>query len=68
MLIIFSLIFIGQSLINIIIGTILIVLLFLAIIEEEKRNIRKFGYPYKIYMKKVPKINLLAGILKQLSH
>jgi len=36
-------------------------------IEEEKRNIEKFGNAYKDYMKKVPRINLIAGIIKQIN-
>ncbi len=35
-------------------------------IEEEKRNIEKFGEAYKNYMKRVPRINLLTGIRKQM--
>jgi len=36
-------------------------------IEEEKRNIEKFGDAYRDYMKRVPRINLIAGIIKQIS-
>ena len=64
-LIIFTLIIISQHWISVIVGAILIVLLCLAMMEEEKRNIEKFGNAYKDYMKKVPKINLIAGIIKQ---
>ena len=65
-LIIFALIIISQHWIGLIVGAILIVLLFLAMIEEEKRNIEKFGKAYKDYMKRVPRINLIAGIIKQI--
>ena len=64
-LIIFALIIISQHWISSIIGTILIVLLYLAMIEEERRNIEKFGDAYRNYMKRVPRINLIAGIIKQ---
>ncbi|RJX16325.1 isoprenylcysteine carboxylmethyltransferase family protein [Candidatus Bathyarchaeota archaeon] len=67
MLIIFSLIFMAQYWINIVVGSTLIALLFFAIMEEEKRNIRKFGEAYKNYMKNVPRMNLFAGIFKQLT-
>ena len=66
MLIIFSLILMAQYCINIVIGSTLIALLFLATIEEEKRNIKKFGDAYKNYMKNVPRINLFVGILRRL--
>jgi len=48
-----------------IVGAILIVLLGLAMIEEEKRNIEKFGDAYRDYMKRVPRINLTAGIMRK---
>ena len=64
-LIIFALIIISQHWINLIVGAILIVLLCLAMIEiEEKRNI-EFGNAYRDYMKRVPRINLIAGITRQ---
>jgi len=65
-LIIFALIIISQHWISLIVGAILIVLLCLAMIEEEKRNIEKFGDTYRDYMKRVPRINLIAGIIKQI--
>ena len=65
-LIIFALIIISQHRINFIVGAILIVLLCLAMIEEE-RNIEKFGNAYRDYMKRVPRINLIAGITRQIS-
>ena len=64
-LIISALIIISQHWICVIVGAILIVLLCLAMIEEEKRNIEKFGNAYMDYMKRVPRINLIAGIIKQ---
>ena len=65
-LIIFALVIISQHWINFIVGAILIVLLCLAMIEEE-RNIEKFGNAYRDYMKRVPRINLIAGIIKQIN-
>ena len=63
-LIISALVIISQHWISVIVGAILIVLLCLAMIDEEKRNIEKFGDAYMDYMK-VPRINLIAGIIKQ---
>ena len=65
-LIIFALVIISQHWISLIVGAILIILLCLAMIEEEKRNIEKFGDAYRDYMKRVPRINLIAGIIKQI--
>jgi len=65
-LIILALIIISQHWISLIIGAILIVMLCFAIMEEEKRNIEKFGKAYKDYMNRVPRINLIAGIIKQI--
>jgi len=66
MLIIFALVIISQHWISLIIGVILIILLCFAMIEEEKRNIEKFGEAYKDYMKRVPRINLLLGIMRKM--
>ena len=65
-LIISALVIISQHWISVIAGAILIILLCLAMIEEEKRNMEKFGDAYRDYMKKVPRINLIAGIIKQI--
>ncbi|RLF99410.1 MAG: hypothetical protein DRN49_04425, partial [Thaumarchaeota archaeon] len=64
MLIIISLISMAQHPISVAIGLVLLSLLCIEIVEEEKRNIEKFGEVYKDYMRKVPRINLLAGIIK----
>jgi len=65
-LIIFALVIISQHWISFIVGAILIVLLCLAMIDEEKRNMEKFGDAYTDYMKRVPRINLIAGIIRQI--
>lgn len=62
--IIMALILIAQHWISMIIATALIVLLCFAMVEEEKRNIEKFGEAYKDYMRRVPRINLLIGIIR----
>ena len=64
-LIIFALVIISQHWVSLIVGAILIVLLGLAMIEEEKRNIEKFGDAYRDYIKRVPRINLTAGIMRK---
>ncbi len=67
-LIIFALILIAQHWSSLVIGATLIVLLYLAMTEEEKRNIEKFGDGYKDYIQRVPRINLLVGIIKQMHY
>jgi len=32
--------------------------------EEERLNIEKFGYDYRLYIQKVPRMNLLVGIIR----
>ena len=66
MLIIVSLIFMAQHPISVAIGLVLLSLLCIEIVKEEKRNIEKFGEVYKDYMRRVPRINLLAGIIKSI--
>jgi len=66
MLIIFSLILLSQHPISLIIGVMLITLLYLAMLDEERRNVEKFGDAYIDYMKRVPRVNLLAGFIKRI--
>jgi protein-S-isoprenylcysteine O-methyltransferase Ste14 len=63
-LIISGLLLIAQRWFSLIIGSTLISLLYLAIIEEEKKDIEKFGNTYRDFMQSVPRINFLAGIIR----
>ena len=36
------------------------------ILQGERQNIAKFGDPYRRYMESVPRVNLLAGLIKRL--
>ena len=65
-LIISALAIISQHWISLTIGAILIILLLFAIAEEEKRNIEKFGSAYRDYMKRVPRLNLLIGLIRRM--
>lgn len=67
-LIIFAIILIAQHWSSMVIGVTLIVLLYLAMIEEEKRNVEKFDDGYENYMQRVPRINLLAEIIRLLQY
>ena len=62
----FSHIFLSQSWI-VAIGTIVaIVCCYLIILSGDERNIEKFGDDYKRYMQKVPRMNLILGIIRLL--
>jgi len=60
-----ALIFMSQYWLSVIIGTVRILLLYYVIIEEEKVNLEKFGPEYEKYSKKVPRFNIIKGILKR---
>jgi protein-S-isoprenylcysteine O-methyltransferase Ste14 len=59
-------ILISQHWLTAIIGVPLIVLIFMWVQMAEKEVILKFGDDYKRYMQKVPKMNLLLGIIRLL--
>jgi protein-S-isoprenylcysteine O-methyltransferase Ste14 len=66
MIMFFSHVFFGQNLlvaINTIVG---IVCCYLIILSGDERNVEKFGDDYKVYMQKVPRVNLLLGFIRLL--
>ena len=62
----FSLILIQQTLVSIILGIICIITSYLSMVFEEERVILKFGDEYKDYMKRVPRVNLLSGLIRKI--
>jgi len=62
----FALILLAQQGISVIVGVVLMALLAVAIFDEEKRNREKFGEAYERYTQRVPRINLIAGIIRKL--
>jgi protein-S-isoprenylcysteine O-methyltransferase Ste14 len=60
------LVFICQYWVSVVFGIVLIVFLGLAIMDEEKINKEKFGQAYIAYMQRVPRINLIAGVMRQI--
>ena len=64
MLIISSLALLTQHLFSFIVGGVLIFLLYLAMVEEEKENLEKFGDSYREYMQRVPGGNPIPGALR----
>jgi protein-S-isoprenylcysteine O-methyltransferase Ste14 len=62
----FSHIFFGQNWIVAINTIVALVCCYLTILSDEQQNIVKFGKDYRHYMRKVPRINFLAGIIRLL--
>ena len=60
-------IFVGQNLIIIILGIIAIPLMLIDLQKADEACIEKFGEIYKNYMKRVPRVNFVLGIIRVLS-
>ena len=61
-------IFFSQSWITIISTIIAIICCYLIIQSEDQKNIEKFGPPYQTYIKKVPQINFITGIVRNMQN
>ena len=61
-----ALILLSQHWLTAIIGILGMVCVYLISKQEEQRLIEKFGDDYKDYIQKVPRMNLLAGIIRQI--
>ncbi|WP_456328321.1 methyltransferase family protein [Archaeoglobus sp.] len=64
MLIIFGLM-ISRNILSILVCAILIAMLYLGILSEEKENLKKFGKNYEEYMERVPRLNILEGVRRK---
>ena len=64
MLIIFGMM-ISRTILSILVCAILIAMLYLGILSEEKENLKKFGKNYEEYMKRVPRLNILEGVRRK---
>jgi protein-S-isoprenylcysteine O-methyltransferase Ste14 len=53
-----------QHWVVVVLGIPVIVLTYIDMMREDKRNIQKFGDRYKDYMKRVPRVNVIIGILR----
>jgi len=53
-----------QQWIVVLLGIPVIPLTYIDMMREDKRNIQKFGDAYRDYMKKVPRANIVLGILR----
>ncbi len=65
MLIIFGLMMISRTILSVLVFSILIAMLYLGILYEEKENLKKFGKNYEDYMKRVPRLNIVEGIRRK---
>jgi protein-S-isoprenylcysteine O-methyltransferase Ste14 len=52
--------------IMVLISSVNIAIVYGFILQGERQNIAKFGAPYRRYLETVPRINLLAGLIKRL--
>jgi len=62
----FSHIFLGQNWIVVISTIVALVCCYLIILSDEEKSLEKFGYDYKRYMEKTPRINFVLGIIRLL--
>lgn len=53
-----------QNIIVIILGLPILILIYHDMMNEDKRNIKKFGESYNQYMKRVPRVNFLLGLYR----
>jgi len=66
MLLGFSFILISQHWLVLVLGIPFITIFYIAALDEDKSCIKKFGDSYKEYMKNVPRVNLIIGIIRYL--
>ncbi len=59
-----ALISVSQNIVIVLLGLIVIPLLYFDILNADKQNIAKFGEEYKEYMKNVPGINFILGLIR----
>ncbi len=64
--VIVSMIFFAQTAISFVTGVALLLMLWIAIVGEERKNIDKFGKEYVEYMKDVPRLNIIIGIIRRM--
>jgi protein-S-isoprenylcysteine O-methyltransferase Ste14 len=64
MLFVFALVLMSQHWLSVVSGVLGSALFYKDILKEEQRCIERFGDDYKRYMERVPRMNLLIGILR----
>lgn len=61
-----ALVLLSQHWLNAALGMIVIGILYSDMRREEQKTLVKFGDPYQVYMKQVPRMNFLVGVMKYL--
>jgi protein-S-isoprenylcysteine O-methyltransferase Ste14 len=59
------LVLLSQHWLNVLLGALLVGLIYSDMGREEKGCLAKFGDPYRDYMERVPRVNLVAGIVRR---
>ncbi len=59
-----ALIFLANSILSNIFAVIAVALFFLASYEKDSYLSKKYGYPYRVYASKVPRFNVIWGVIK----
>jgi protein-S-isoprenylcysteine O-methyltransferase Ste14 len=57
---------VSQHLIIVALGIVVMAVLYIDIVRADKHEVEKFGAEYLKYMKKVPRTNLVLGIIRRL--
>jgi protein-S-isoprenylcysteine O-methyltransferase Ste14 len=65
-LVVLALVLMSQHWLSVVSGVLGSALFYMDILKEEQMSIKKFGDAYKRYMERVPRMNLLIGILRYL--
>ncbi len=63
---IWGLLVLGYSFIALFLAIILTVFMIVAIFEEDRKNIKKFGESYKEYVEQIPRVNIIISVFKRL--
>lgn len=61
-----ALILISQTWLSTILGVVVLIFLYIDILRADKEGLDKFGDEYREYMKKVPRMNFILGIIRKL--
>jgi len=62
----FSLIFLLNSILSNVLAIMAIISFFLSSYEKDSLFQDSFGYPYRLYMKKVPRFNIIHGLIRSI--
>ncbi|MCK5409649.1 MAG: hypothetical protein KAJ30_05235 [Candidatus Heimdallarchaeota archaeon] len=60
----FALITLANSILSNVFAVLAVTCFFLASYEKDSYMVEKYGYPYKVYTRKVPRFNIIWGIIK----